>query len=109
MGSIYHINRGINRSIEFKGIRAQYLGYFAIGLLLLFLLFAVLYVLGLGIWICTGIIAVLGIGLYFSVIHLSHRFGRFGLMKFLARKAIPECLVFRSRKMFAGLKGGGDD
>lgn len=103
MGSVYQVNKGINRSIEFKGIRAQYLGYLAVGMLLLFLLFATLYVLGLWIWFCIGIVGGLGGGLYLLVTRLSHRFGRFGLMKYFARRALPNYLCFRSRGLFLGL------
>mgnify|MGYP003575305375 FL=1 len=103
MGSVYQVNKGINRSIEFKGIRAQYLGYFALGLLLLFLLFAALYVLGLWIWFCIAIVGGLGTLLYVAVMRLSHRFGSHGLMKYFARKALPCYLAFRSRGLFLSL------
>lgn len=104
MASVYNINKGINRSIEFKGIRAQYIGYLAVGMLLLFLLFAILYVLGLSVWFCVGTIGALGILLYLVVIRLSHRFGRHGLLKYLAKKALPKYLWFSSRKLFTHLK-----
>lgn len=41
----YPINKGIGRSVEFKGLKAQYLFIFAGGLLLLFIL------LSLCIWL----------------------------------------------------------
>ncbi|MDB5129720.1 DUF4133 domain-containing protein, partial [Mucilaginibacter sp.] len=37
----YQINKGINRPIEFKGLKAQYIGYLGSGLVALLILFAV--------------------------------------------------------------------
>jgi hypothetical protein len=33
MNSVYKINKGINKPIEFKGLKAQYIGYLGIGIL----------------------------------------------------------------------------
>ncbi|MBA4198951.1 MAG: hypothetical protein C0459_15510, partial [Chitinophaga sp.] len=48
--SVYQINKGINRSIEFKGLKAQYIWYLGGGLVVLLILFAILYISGLGIF-----------------------------------------------------------
>lgn len=104
MSSVYQINKGINRSLEFKGLRAQYIGYLAGGLVMLFLLFAVLYLAGLNVWLCLSVIGGLGSGLYMGVVRMSHRYGRHGLMKRMARTALPKYLYFRSRKLFTGRK-----
>lgn len=50
--SIYHINKGINKPIEFKGLTAQYVTYPAIGLVVLLLVFAVMYIVGVNLFIC---------------------------------------------------------
>ena len=39
----YPINKGIGRPVEFKGLKAQYLFIFCGGLLALFVLFVILY------------------------------------------------------------------
>ena len=39
----YNINKGIGQSVEFKGLKAQYLFIFAGGLLSIFVLFVILY------------------------------------------------------------------
>ena len=44
--SEYSINKGVGRSVEYKGLKAQYLFIFAIGLLSLFVLFVIMYVAG---------------------------------------------------------------
>ncbi len=104
MNSIYHINKGINKPIEFKGLKAQYIGYLAVGLVFLLVLFAVLYISGLNLFFCLMLIMVLGTGLFFSVLRLSHTYGQYGLMKRLARNSIPSTIRFRSRKVFILLK-----
>jgi hypothetical protein len=40
--SVYKINKGINKPIEFKGLKAQYIAYLGAGLITLLILFAVL-------------------------------------------------------------------
>ena len=40
----YPVNKGIGRSVEFKGLKAQYLFIFCGGLLALFVLFVILYI-----------------------------------------------------------------
>ena len=43
----YPINKGIGRPVEFKGLKAQYLFIFCGGLLALFVLFVILYMVGI--------------------------------------------------------------
>jgi len=50
----YPINKGIGRPVEFKGLKAQYLFIFCGGLLALFVLFVILYMVGIDQWICIG-------------------------------------------------------
>ena len=97
---IYHINKGINKSIEFKGLRAQYIGYLAIGLVGLLIGFTVLYIAGVNTYICLAIIFGAGTGLVTYTFRLSHKYGRHGLMKRRAGRQVPHCLKFRSRKIF---------
>ncbi len=39
--SVYQINKGINQSIEFKGLKAQYIWYLGGGVIALLIIFAV--------------------------------------------------------------------
>ena len=50
--SVYTINKGINKPIEFKGLKAQYIGYLAAGLIGLLILFAALYISGVNTFVC---------------------------------------------------------
>lgn len=104
MSSIYQINKGINKPIEFKGLRAQYIAYLAVGLVLLLISFAVLYISGLSLFIILPLILGLGSGLFFTVFRLSHRFGQYGLLKYFAKRSLPKYLKFNSRKVFTILR-----
>lgn len=44
--SVYQINKGINQSIEFKGLKAQYIWYLGGGVVALLIVFAVMYIIG---------------------------------------------------------------
>ncbi|SEA33082.1 protein of unknown function [Arachidicoccus rhizosphaerae] len=85
----YKINKGVNRSIEFKGLKAQYIYYLAIGLALLLLVFAVLYMLGLSAYLDLGLTLCLGAALFITVNKLNVRYGVHGLKKRLARRKFP--------------------
>lgn len=96
----YQINKGINKPIEFKGLKAQYIGYLGGGLVVLLVLFAVLYLVGLAVYLCILIIIGLGSLLFHQVFLLSHKYGPHGLMKRNARRYLPDYLKFKSRKIF---------
>jgi hypothetical protein len=106
MSSVYQVNKGVSKPIVFKGLKAQYIAYLAIGLVVLLVGFAILYICGLGLWVVLPLIGGLGGGLFFTVFRLSHRFGEHGLSKFLARKQLPGGIRFRSRRVFWGLRKG---
>lgn len=97
---IYQINKGINKPIEFKGLKAQYIGYLAGGLVALLILFAIMYLIGLAVYLCILIITGLGSALFYKVFGLSHRYGEHGLMKRNARKYLPDYLKFKTRRLF---------
>ncbi len=104
MAIVYQINRGVSKPIVFKGLKAQYIAYLAIGLVLLLLSFAILYIAGLSLFIVLPVILVLGSMLFMVTFRLSHRFGEHGLMKFIAKKSLPKYLRFSSRRIFTALK-----
>lgn len=97
---IYNINKGINKPIEFKGLKAQYIGYLGGGLVVLLILFAILYLIGMAVYLCILIIGGLGSLLFQQVFSLSHKYGQHGLMKRNARRYLPAYLKFKSRKIF---------
>jgi hypothetical protein len=104
MATVYEINKGINRSIEFKGIKAQYIMYLAVGLVLLLLLFAVLYVCGLKIYYTLGIVIPSGAGFVMMIQRLSRAYGETGLQKRIGAARLPKAIRSRSRQFFIQLK-----
>ena len=90
--SVYHINKGINKSIEFKGLKAQYIWYLGGGLVCLLIIFAIIYIIGVNIFLCLAIIISAGTGLFMYVYKMSRTYGEHGLMKKIARKAVPKVI-----------------
>ena len=101
--SVYTINKGVNKPLEFRGLKAQYIAYLAIGLVLLLLSFSAFYLLGVSMMICLPLILVCGSILFFSVFRLSHKYGQYGLLKKAARKRTPQTIRINSRKIFFDL------
>ena len=96
----YTINKGVDKPIEFKGLKAQYAVYLGIGLLGLLLGFVVLYISGVPPLICPGIVAVIG-GVFFQQLYgISKRYGQYGLMKKRAARRIPKFIKSSSRRVF---------
>jgi 4-hydroxybenzoate polyprenyltransferase len=96
----YTINKGVNRPIEFKGLKAQYIGYLGGGLVCLLVLFAILYLAGLAAYLCIAVITGLGGLLCYQVFRLSHLYGEHGLMKRQVKRYLPTYLKFSSRRVF---------
>lgn len=103
MSSVYKINKGINKPIEFKGLKAQYIAYLAIGLVGLLIFFAILYITGVNMFVCLALIIALGIGLFMTVYRLSDKYGEYGLLKKMAKRSLPVFLKVSSRKVFLSL------
>ena len=103
---VYSINKGVNKAIEFRGLKAQYIWWVA-GIVLGSLVFyTVLYISGIsgyiGIPVTMGLAALL-IG---RVYRMSKRYGQYGMMKWSARRGVPRALVSRSRRVFILIKKG---
>lgn len=98
--SVYSINKGINKSIEFKGLKAQYIWYMGGCLVSLLVLFAILYLAGVSGFLCIGII-VMAAGFSMSyVFKLSKKYGEHGLMKQVAKRRIPKLIKCKDRSVF---------
>lgn len=98
--SVYQINKGINKSIEFKGLKAQYIWYFAGGVIVLLILFAIMYIAGINSFIGMGIILLAGTGLVMKIYRLSNTYGEYGMMKAMAKRRVPKVIKSYSRKIF---------
>lgn len=97
MNNKYIINKGINKPIEFKGLKAQYIAYMALGLLLLLIIFAVLFIIGVPVYLCLVLVVGAGIVLFTSVYRYNNKHGVHGLLKEAAWRTTPTVLRCRSR------------
>ena len=93
----YPINKGIGRSVEFQGLKSQYLFIFAGGLLALFVLFVILYMAGVNQWICIGFGGTSTSILVWQTFSLNKKYGEHGLMKRSALHSHPRYLINRRR------------
>jgi hypothetical protein len=93
----FPINKGIGRSVEFKGLKAQYLFIFCGGLLVVFVLFIILYMVGIDQWFCIGFGVISASVLVWQTFALNARYGQHGLMKLGAVRSHPRYLINRRR------------
>ena len=98
--SIYKINKGINQSIEFKGLKAQYIWYLGGGIIVLMILFAIMYIIGIPSLLCVAIIVICGTVLIVKIYAMSRKYGEYGMMKAFAKKQVPKAIRNYSRKIF---------
>lgn len=103
MTAVYQLNKGVNRPVEFRGFKAQYIGFLAAGLVSLLMLFAILYLCGLSLYLCLPLILGLGAGLFISLGRMSRKYGQHGLLKKSAKRNLPDYLKVSSRKPFLNL------
>ncbi len=98
--SVYHINKGINKPIEFKGLKAQYIWYMGGVLLVLLIVYIILYMVGINQYLCVGIVVIAGFVLTQKIFAMSKKYGEHGLTKMMAGKGIPTAIKSRDRTLF---------
>lgn len=101
----YEINKGVGRSVEFKGLKSQYLFIFAGGLLGIFIVVVVLYMIGVSQLLCLLIGVAGGTVLVWKTFSMNKKYGTHGLMKIGARKNHPRYLINRKRPRSLFKKG----
>lgn len=103
----YNINKGVGRSVEFKGLKAQYLFIFAGGLLAVFVLFIIMYMAGIGQWICIGFGVIAASALVGLTFRLNAKYGEYGLLKLSATRRHPSYIINRKspRRYFSRNEG----
>ncbi|MEZ0184624.1 DUF4133 domain-containing protein [Flavobacterium oncorhynchi] len=92
----YSINKGIGRTVEFRGLKAQYLFIFAGGLLGMLVLTMILYMAGAGSYNCLFLGGGGSTLVVWQTFALNRKYGEHGLMKIAARKRHPRYIVCRS-------------
>ena len=98
--SVYQINKGINQSIEFKGLKAQYIWYLGGGVIVLMIFFAIMYIIGLPSWACIVIIVIAGTVLVIKIYSMSHKYGEHGMMKAMASRQLPKSIKSYNRQIY---------
>jgi len=98
--TVYQINKGVNASMEFRGLKAQFIWYLGGGLLTLLILFAILYICGINPYVCVAVILVAGVCLFLYVYKLNNKYGEHGMMRTKAKKYLPRVLRCRTRERF---------
>ncbi|QDH81192.1 DUF4133 domain-containing protein [Echinicola soli] len=101
----YTLNKGVNRPISFKGLQAQYILYLGIGLLVLLLLFATGYVLGISFWINGVACGFMGYLLVEGVFRMNRKYGEHGLKKRMAHRKVPKGIKVRDREFIRKQNG----
>lgn len=91
----YEINKGIEKNVEFKGLKANYLFIFAGGLLVIIVLVVILYMININQTVCLILGGGFGVILVWQVFRMNRRYGEHGLMKFWASKQHPRFLLNR--------------
>lgn len=100
MASVYQINKGINKPIEMKGLKAQYIIYLAVGLVIILIGFIIAYMAGANPYLCVGIALTLGFFLFSYTYKFSNKYGEHGLIKATAYRKIPAAITCNSRNVF---------
>lgn len=100
----YTMNKGINKPLTFRGLKAQYIAWLGAVLVGDLLLFAIMRVIGVNSWVC--IMSSCGIGaiLLTGIARASKKHGVHGLMKKMAAKKIPKKMRSFSRKRFISFR-----
>lgn len=100
----YTVNKGVNRAIEFKGLKAQWIWWLGGGIVALMALFAGLYIGGAPPVVCLAIVGIAGLVLFRQVYRMSRIYGQYGLMKRTAMRRVPSRLRVGTRKIFMPCK-----
>ncbi|MGQ4827791.1 DUF4133 domain-containing protein, partial [Enterococcus faecalis] len=68
MSQLFMINKGVNRPLVFKGLKAQYIWWLGGGVLGCLFIFALLYIVGVSLFICVPLILSIG-GVWFVYVY----------------------------------------
>lgn len=91
----YNINKGIGRTVEFKGLKAQYLFGFAGGLLLVLILVMVMYMADVNTYVCLFTGSMASTFIVWKTFSLNSKYGEHGLMKLVAKRKHPQYIITR--------------
>ena len=90
----YRSNTTRRRVLSLR-LKSQYLFIFAGGLLALFVLFIIMYMVGINQWVCIIFGVTSATLLVWQTFRLNEKYGTHGLMKLSARKSHPRRIINR--------------
>ncbi|MEA1847660.1 DUF4133 domain-containing protein [Chryseobacterium sp. MHB01] len=91
----YHINKGIGKTVEFKGLKAQYLFIFVGGLLGVLISVMIMYMIGVNTYLCLILGGFISGLLIWQTFTLNGKYGEHGLMKLGACRKHPKYIISR--------------
>ena len=103
----YKINRGIGQPLEFRGLKAQYLGQLVALSVGLLGLLGIMHAAGIPSFVALSLVFGLGGWGLRRLYRMSNRYGQHGLMKKRAWQNMPDALLSSSRMMFIKLFSDG--
>lgn len=105
----WEVNKGIGRSVELKGLKAQYLFIFAGGLLTVFVITVILYLCGIGQAFCLVLCLAGSTVVVWLAFSMNRKYGEHGLMKRAAAKYHPDFLINRKSAIHLFTKNKSHD
>jgi hypothetical protein len=96
--TVYVINKGINRPLEFRGLKAQYIWYLGAGLVGVLILYSILYIIGVNGYFCIVVVVLAGGFVFLKVYQFNNTYGQYGLARKIAKRKIPKVVKCNSRK-----------
>jgi hypothetical protein len=94
------INKGVNRPVEFRGLKGRWIWRLGGGLVGLLIGFAILYLSGVNPWVCILLVGVWGLALFVRIYRLSREYGEHGWMKRAAARRMPRRVRSGTRSIF---------
>jgi len=104
MLTTYMVNRAIDKPIEFRGLKGQYILYAGCILVSDILLFAILYICRVDSWICVLLSFGIGSGGVTILYRTCKKYGPNGWTKKKAAGKLPSSIRCESRAIFTQLK-----
>ncbi len=106
----YNINKGLARAWNLRDWSHSTCSFSAGGLLAVFVVFVIMYMIGIDQWVCIGFGVVAALALVWLTFHLNAKYGEHGLMKLGAARQHPRYLINRKRpcRLFRRTKKGGE-
>ncbi len=103
----FKINKGVGKPVEFQGLQAHYIWYLFGSLVANFIVFAVIYLIGLPPVMAVLYFLFSTAGIAYYIFSVGKKYGEHGLMMLKAKQAQPRYMVVRNPHFFKSLRGKG--